>query len=426
MVARRSRSPSVTERAFDTDEARNSRPSTITVVSHNLWLIPFAGAWHFGRAERCGIQLAAAAGTSFSNDAESLVVVAVQEAWAYRVGVFWPMFYCWGKLEAWLLRCKMVDGCREPLFFWLFKSAAVFLIALSTLLAQNWVPKLRDVMWEPKRHLRAALSIRATLPWSTDGVSAFRALPPWTLPICLMDSGLHTSASRPADDSGFVGFSRTGSAEAVVLKGMLWCRWGSLAIVNTHMTFEHADGGVQRRRQQEALSSLVGKLLGLLPQGAGDGPSAGPMSGSFDPSCDLSGVPLSSCGSCSAVLIAGDLNHCLPAQCTSGAAGKPPTGTYQYRQPWLPANASLAHLLDVLALGGAAKVERLSSDEPTNEDGTIDHLLLVTPAPRGLRPRPAAYTRVSADVIPDDHAEVSDHLSIKVVVRAAGEQRSKR
>ena len=138
----------------------------------------------------------------------------------------------------------------------------------------------------------------------------------------------------------------------------------------------------------------------------------GSSSAVCDPSCGLDRIAASSCG-CDAVLITGDFNHALPEQCTAGAAGVPPPNSpCPYAYPWLPAEASLADLLSVLRLGGRATVERLSSDAPTNEDGTVDHLFVVTRATHAL-----GYSAVHASVVADDAAEVSDHLMIKSVVR---------
>lgn len=73
---------------------------------------------------------------------------------------------------------------------------------------------------------------------------------------------------------------------------------------------------------------------------------------------------------------------------------------------------------------------RLSADAPTNEDGTIDHLLCITrdagvasdgttsSGPPGAAVPPGmGYECVQASVVPDPEAEVSDHLMLKAMVR---------
>ncbi|KAJ1479314.1 hypothetical protein T484DRAFT_1814870 [Baffinella frigidus] len=292
------------------DERTDALPTTVALVSHNLWLIPFMGAWNLGRADRCTDGLVAAANElSAQAGGDALVIVAVQEVWAYRAGVFWPGLWLWSKLEASLMRAGWASGRREPLLLVLLKGIFMLIVAVATLIFQSWIPLLRAVLWNPKPRLAVALEKRSSLPYHIDGVAPFRSLPPWTTPVCLMDSGLHLSASRPADASGFVGFCRAGSGEAVALKGMLWARWGALGVINTHMTFEYADGGAQRRKQQAALSALVATLLDAplpsLPSGAAP----------TDPACSLECVPR---GACSVVLLVGDLNHALPSQCTAG------------------------------------------------------------------------------------------------------------
>ena len=163
-----------------------------------------------------------------------------------------------------MLRLGVVIGRREPTWYTLLKSALFLALAAMVQLFQTWMPLLRHVLWDPKRHIQKRLSDSAALTWSTSGVTAFDAMPPWRWPICLMDSGLLTCASHSADDSGFVAFARAGSAEHPVLKGMLWARWGSLAVINLHMIFDSfADDGAARRHQQAALATLVGVLLGV-------------------------------------------------------------------------------------------------------------------------------------------------------------------
>jgi len=174
-------------------------PTTVALISHNLWLIPFVGAWNLGRADRCTDGLVDAANElSAEAGGDALVIVAVQEAWAYRAGVFWPGLWLWYKFEAALLRAGWASGRREPLLLVVVKGLFMLIVAVFTLIVQSWVPLLRNVLWNPKHRMAASLKSRASLPYHIDAVAPFRSLRPWSTPISLMDSGLHLSASRPA------------------------------------------------------------------------------------------------------------------------------------------------------------------------------------------------------------------------------------
>lgn len=169
-----------------------------------------------------------------------------------------------------------------------------------------------------------------------------------------MDSGLHLSASTPADESGFIAFARAGSHEGAVLKGVQWARWGALAVLNTHMVFDWRAGSERRRMQREALSHLVGALLGLPAETR----AADDADALYDAPYGLCSVPASS-RTCRAVLITGDFNHALRSQCTSGAPGSPPRGrspSAYSGSPWLPKDCSLDYLVDALKQNGAAEV----------------------------------------------------------------------
>lgn len=273
-------------------------PARVAVATHNLWLIPLPSCgWHLGRVERCASALAAAASElSAESGADGLTIVAVQEAWAYRVGLFWPILWLWSKLEALLLRGGLAQGGKEWAAMAVLKGVFLYSATVVTFFTQAWLPLLRGWLWDPKRTLASSLSSKGGLGWSSvESSSTFRQMAPWGWPACLMDSGLHTSASKPPDEGGFVGYGRQSLlGEGVCLKGMLWHRWGKLGVVNTHMTFEYADGGEERRRQQVALAGLVGVLLGL--------PPSDEALGCCDPACDLRHVPASS-RACDAVLI---------------------------------------------------------------------------------------------------------------------------
>jgi hypothetical protein len=331
-------------------------PTSVVVVSQNLWLIPFKGAWMLGRSERCADGLVGAANELHDQAGRgtALVIVAVQEAWAFRAGVFWPAFWLCGRVEALLLRHRTVSGRHELRLYNILKNSLLLLVALATLTVQAWLPLIRGVMWDPKLRIADALKHRALLPWHSSSTPPFAGLPPWSWPPCLMDGGLHMSASAPADESGFVAFARAGH-EGAVQKGVQWARWGSLAVLNTHMVFDCSPGSERRRMQREALAQLVGALLGLPPEKQ---VAEGLL---YDEGFGLSGVPDTS-RTCRAVLVTGDFNHALRSQCTNGEAGAPPSGESPsvYTGPWLPKDAALDYLLEELRHGGAARVRARS------------------------------------------------------------------
>ena len=361
-------------------------PKSIAVVSYNMWLIPFHGAWNLGRVFRCRDHVVSETRALLREvpDCE-LAIVAFQEAWAFRVGVVWPLLWLQARLEALALFALDLAGGVEP---WLLHWPKLAINCVAVVMA--WVPVVRRVLYCPKGVVSGALAREFGFAWQGSGRDAFAAWPLSTWPPLLMDSGLLLCASRAPDASGFEGYDRAGSAEAVANKGMVWATFGKLGVVNTHMTFEFADGGGQRAKQQRQLASLVGALLGVAPT--------------------RDGLP-----TCDAVLLVGDFNHALDSQTTDGPPGdEPQDGSRStYRWAWLPANASLDHLLKALALDGQASVTRMSNDAPTNLDGTVDHFFVVTKATAAAAP---VYRPASKHTVADDAGHISDHLMIKAML----------
>lgn len=236
-----------------------------------------------------------------------------------------------------------------------------------------------------------------------------------------MDSGLLLCSSVPSDAHGFLPYDASppsGNSEALVAKGILWARFGALVVINTHMTFHNADHGEQRAHQRAQLVALVARLLGVSQESEACGDSSDassngpPLSNGFRPipSPSTAGLDVDS-SVASHVIIAGDLNHCLGQQ-TLPLVGKPPKGASPsvYSTPWLPEHASIEHLLQALKLGGACDVRRMSSDMPTNEDGTVDHVLYIS-RNSSAGPRMRFHT-VTYTTTPDADAENSDHLMV--------------
>ena len=344
--------------------------SQLVVVSLNAWLIPFAAPLMLGRAASlaghvCGVV------QQLSDQAppDTLVVVALQELWAFRAGPFWPMLWLVGALQSALLRAGLVRGGYEPVLLRVLSLAALTLAALVC-----WLPWPFG-LWDPKPRLGRALAT-AGLPHAIGlrGASLEPLLAGRRRPPPLMDSGLLLCTSQPADESGFVSFGAGGSSEDFVNKGLLWARIGQHAIICTHMTAERS--ATQTAPQRAVLGALAARLLQL-------------------PDVQR-------------VLVVGDFNHWHGDR---------------------PADAPLVdEVLAALARGGDAEndevagaetplvAERLSSDEPTSYDDEvsgddfvkpqghcIDHIVCVrrhsTPP---LRP-------IEARVVEDARRRVSDH-----------------
>jgi len=177
----------------------------------------------------------------------------------------------------------------------------------------------------------------------------------------------------------------------VANKGMLWARFGEKVVVTTHFCFVNDDGGKQRKLQQIQLAALVTRL--------------------FDGNATVTHV-----------VVAGDFNHCLDSQTLAPGEAAP---TLQrlveewgvthspsiYTAAWLPHHAAIEGLLETLACGGSMQVERLSSNDPTNEDGTVDHIIFVSKSGSSSK---AAVKHI--EVTPDKRCDYSDHLMLSAAI----------
>lgn len=105
----------------------------LNIITHNLWLIPFAGPWFLGRAARCADNLARATTklqqSSRGDEDDTITVVALQEVWAVRAGMLWPFLWAWAWVERLLLQLGVVNGGYEPLLYKIGK-ALVFLVLI--------------------------------------------------------------------------------------------------------------------------------------------------------------------------------------------------------------------------------------------------------------------------------------------------------
>ena len=351
-----------THEPYSMAAARGATPPLV-IVSHNTWLIPFGAPWMLGRAGRL-IDHQCAVVQRLHDEApeDPLVIVALQELWAFRAGPLWPFLWLMGVLQSALLRAGLVHGGHEPLLLRIALLAPAALCSALPLPFGLWDPKPRFARALAAAGVPHAVGLRRA---SLEPMLGCRRWPP-----PLMDSGLLLCTSRPVDESGFVPFAPSGSPEDWVNKGMLWARLGSLAVIVTHMTNERATA--YRAPQRAALGELSARLL------------------------RLPGVER--------VLVVGDLNH------RQGGSSAKRAGHV---------DEVLAALLargggDVGLAGGGDELleaERLSCDEATNEDGCIDHVLCVR-----RRGSPPLRPRCESRVVDDLPRHVSDHNLLYVTV----------
>jgi hypothetical protein len=115
-------------------------PRGINVISYNLWLIPFSGAWNFGRIDRCRDRVKFETAKLEREAPSDLQIVALQEARAFRAGLTCPVLWLMHKFEGLLLR-RGARGGVEPL---MWRYAKNLISALSAL--WPWVPGARHVI----------------------------------------------------------------------------------------------------------------------------------------------------------------------------------------------------------------------------------------------------------------------------------------
>ena len=86
--------------------ARGATPPLV-IVTHNTWLIPFGAPWMLGRAGRL-IDHQCAVVQRLRDEApeDPLVIVALQELWAFRAGPLWPLLWLMGVLQSALLSLR--------------------------------------------------------------------------------------------------------------------------------------------------------------------------------------------------------------------------------------------------------------------------------------------------------------------------------
>lgn len=336
----------------------------IVVVAHNVWLIPFSAPWMFGRCERiCNHQRMVVGKLRAEAGPDALMIVALQELWAFRTGPTWPLLWLVGKLQSKLLRAPRRSGGHEPV---LLRIISGIVMALSCLFA--WLP-LPFGLWNPKDHVASELAT-AGLPYAVGtGATSLQPLVScrrWPPPV--MDSGLLLCSSHRAEDSGFIAYSQGGSAEDFVNKGILWARFGSVVAITTHMTAERA--AVHTDPQRARLGEVVAWLL------------------------TLRGVEH--------VLVAGDLNHWQDSP--------PPPGA--------PHVSAVIQAIEQAGSTTPLEAVRVSSDDGTNYDNftgapqCIDHVICV----RRRREKAPPIRALDTGVVDDFSRHVADHNLLHVTM----------
>lgn len=396
----------------------------IRIVSYNAWLLPTA-PWVHNRVNSVIDRLKHALTTGFElptgdTDGREITVVALQEAWAWRVGLTWPLHYFLYLLQSFLFRFNLVHGGHEPILLRALILPPLFAMSL----LQAYVPVLRQILWSPKQRIANGLS--NTIPDEnlkfavTHSEPSFLQQSSWTFSPTLMDSGLLTIASISPDQSGFVAFPRSDNDEAVARKGMLWARWGDCVVINTHMTFVNKYQSRQRHKQTIQLAFLCASMLD-------PGPTVYCTNvDPHEPSLHGGGGPVEMKAPVSNVFIVGDLNTVFDSQTVDGDEHSVPVvnngrgykGRHSpntYIAPWLSKHSALDRWKQIFVrVDPRMCVRRLSGDDPTCEDGTVDHVLCVS-----LGVSEHTYESVSCETYSDMHCECSDHSAIAVEAHLA-------
>lgn len=121
----------------------------LNIISHNVWLIPFAGPWFLGRAARCAENMAAATAKlqqQKQGQEDVITVVALQEVWAMRAGMFWPILWLCSYVEQLLLQLGIVNGGYEPMLYRMVKGIGFFLLIVSLWLEGDLVQRCVSAM----------------------------------------------------------------------------------------------------------------------------------------------------------------------------------------------------------------------------------------------------------------------------------------
>jgi hypothetical protein len=389
----------------------------VNIISHNLWLIPFAGPCFLGRHEKCAINLA---NTTFSrkksegqpeeedDEEPPLVIFAVQEAWAFRCGLLKPVLNVISFLQSYYLKrqtsptvdvlydyhCGLRIKSCDPLWLKMFSLLVQTFMLITHVFLLLFSNELLDAIsgiYCPKRNISKVIKqsfydmgcFDCTKVWDSemgklaghnlfrndgnkDFSSAFTSSSSASATLSsapkhvsywpfqpVMDSGLLVVASQTPDEHGFEPYHPHGT-ESFVNKGMLWMRFGDLVVINTHMTAEKSE--FSKNLQNDQMQLFCQKLFREKADGNENE------------------------NKCKQILLVGDFNHFEPSLGST----------------ILPKHANTKVLLNALQRSCPGRLPKLlSKTKLTNEDGCIDHVIgLVNP-----RKQPLSLSSLNAEII---------------------------
>ena len=205
-----------------------------------------------------------------------LGIVALQEAWAFKVGALYPFVAFVAMVERWALsrgttRPTSVDDVLLPKTSHLVElvransvpSLVVQLLSVLLHIVSCGMCTSGIRSWDPKATIAATVA-SGGYPCAV-GLSASRTAS--TNRRAWVDSGLLLLSSLAADDSGFEAFRELGG-EGLANKGMLWALWrgsaacagaaaDSVLVINTHLSAERDARGKRVHASQLAQLSLL-------------------------------------------------------------------------------------------------------------------------------------------------------------------------
>ena len=410
--------------------------------SWNVWLIPFVSPNLLSRGSRirshCDDMLTAGQSGSKDGDVGSLVVVAMQEAWAFRAGLAWPLLWLIGSIERCLRlntgahqvrvrgRTRLQEAFAANSLVSLVAQVAAAVIA--TLLP--WLPLIGTTLWDTKAHIangahrvgsksttdRSACDRSAgagagssagiggpVLRWAVglDGAS----MPSYRRqPLPGMDSGLLLLASHEPQAWGFEPYiDRRG--ETMANKGVLWSYWqgggGAARKDSSSAKTPSSDSHVGRSSDTELVASAGTIVLTTHTTAVGSG--------------DGSGAALPSSSLYKQIRQLGALSRKLRAQFEDRTERFEMFLAGDFNaQLHTPALRELCSACELVPLPPPPGCEAPSNFE---QSARIDHILVTDAGAERYAARTKAIN-VNASTLPQSQApqysEISDHALLRV------------
>eukprot|EP00484_Ammonia_sp_Unknown_P030091 CAMPEP_0197025906 /NCGR_PEP_ID=MMETSP1384-20130603/6107_1 /TAXON_ID=29189 /ORGANISM="Ammonia sp." /LENGTH=525 /DNA_ID=CAMNT_0042454493 /DNA_START=149 /DNA_END=1726 /DNA_ORIENTATION=- len=205
------------------------------LMTWNLWCIPVSSPRTLSNPDRCSSYLRDLAEKQQWQNYDGLIVVALQELWCWKTGIFPPF----------LLR--IIALFEYIPYIGRFFSALFQLISI--LLGVLPILKCLPIQYDPKS--RFIHKMRNFLPYAIKDSS---------IPISVfMDNGLCTLTNKPPTEWGCQSYESTACDDSLANKGWLWCFYEAqkLLIINTHM--QAAGAGHERLLQLRELKSWLYK-----------------------------------------------------------------------------------------------------------------------------------------------------------------------